>query len=310
MFDTQTADLIRSAPPLEGLDLDSLPKQLTRAYSTIVSLRMRLREAQTAETLDPDLANTIRELERLALTQEAFVALGPNRANRAAAAFVAAAAHHLCFSAEVLLGRTATPSSLGGEAIGPEIAATLMFLIAARAADAAQMSRSIRVANDGSVEDLLRQSVIDLARGQLERIVGREWEIGTELTFDEGLATRLLWADLLRGVRALAMRLLGVLDESPLSNVDPAALFSTVRDISVQPVGFEGTAQALSVFPGPHHLASLLFSATDVLGEAGVVNIQSPPSVPTESWREFVQKLAQRRPYSGPTTVKRSMSAI
>lgn len=63
MFDTQTAELIRSAPTLEGLDLDNLPKQLTKAYSTVVSLRLRLRELQTRDTLDPDLANTIRELE-------------------------------------------------------------------------------------------------------------------------------------------------------------------------------------------------------------------------------------------------------
>jgi hypothetical protein len=175
MFDTQTAELIRSAPPLEGLNLDNLPKQLTEAYSTIISLRLRLREVQTAETLDPDLANTIRELERLAFAQEAFVAIAPNRPNRAAAAFVAASAHHLRFSAQVLLGISDRPSQLSAEAIGPEIAATLLFLIAARPADAAQMSRSIRVANDGAVEDLLRLAVIDLARGQLVRITEREW---------------------------------------------------------------------------------------------------------------------------------------
>jgi hypothetical protein len=39
MFDAQTVELIRSAPPLGGLELEDLPKELTRAYSTIVSMR-------------------------------------------------------------------------------------------------------------------------------------------------------------------------------------------------------------------------------------------------------------------------------
>lgn len=297
MFDAQTVDLIRSAPPLDGLNLEDLPKQLTRAYSTVVSLRMRLRGAETART---DLADIIRNLETLALTQEAFVAVTPNRPNRAAAAFVSAAAHHLRFSAEMLLERTDAPSLLAVEAIGPEIAATILFLIAGRAADAAQMSRNIRVANDQSPEDVLRHSVIDLARGRLQNIVEREWGFANELLFSEESAITLLWGDLVRGIRALAVRLLGSPDEFPLSDTDPAAVFSSVRDLSVQPVEFGEASQVLSVFAGPHHLASLLNSATDVLSEAGVVNIESPPSVLAASWREFVQKLARRRPYLWP----------
>ena len=43
MFDPITADLIRSAPPLEGLDLKGLPRELTDAFATVVSARIRLR---------------------------------------------------------------------------------------------------------------------------------------------------------------------------------------------------------------------------------------------------------------------------
>jgi hypothetical protein len=310
VFDTQTADLIRSAPPLEGLDLDNLPKQLTQAYSTIVSLRMRLREVQTAETLDPDFAATLLQLERLALTQEAFVAVAPGRPNRSAAAFVAASAHHLRFAAEVLLGGADEPSLLSAEAVGPEIAATLMFLIAGRAADASQMSRSIRIAEDGSVEDLLRLSVIDLASGQLGRIVGREREIGSDLTFGGELATRLLWAHLLRGMRALAERLLGTLDDSPLSNVDPAVLFSTVRDISVQPIEFDGTAQALSVFAG-RIISHLFYSALLMfLAKQGSSISNHRPPYLRSTGASLSRSSLNDVPTSGPTTVKRSVLAI
>lgn len=41
MFDPITASLIRTAPALEGLDLDNLPKRLTEAFADIVSARVR-----------------------------------------------------------------------------------------------------------------------------------------------------------------------------------------------------------------------------------------------------------------------------
>jgi hypothetical protein len=163
VFDAQTVELIRSAPPLDGLDLENLPKELTRSYSKIVSLRMRLREMLTAETFDAELGGTIQYLETLALTQEAFVTVTPGRSNSAAAAFVAASAHQLRFSAEKLLNPTEEPSLLAIQAIGPEIAATILFLIAGRTADAAQMARNIRFGDSSSVEDALRRSIIELA---------------------------------------------------------------------------------------------------------------------------------------------------
>ena len=43
MFDPITAALIAASPPLEGLDLDALPKRLTEAFADIVAARIRLR---------------------------------------------------------------------------------------------------------------------------------------------------------------------------------------------------------------------------------------------------------------------------
>ena len=90
MFDTHTADLIAAAPALDGLNLVDLPKELTRAYSTIVTLRMRLREANVSGVPSEDLRPILERLKRLGFAQEAFTALAPGRENRAAAAFVAA----------------------------------------------------------------------------------------------------------------------------------------------------------------------------------------------------------------------------
>lgn len=62
MFDTSTAELIASAPALDGLDLTNLPKELTRTYSTIVSLRMRLREATVSESSTEELRAILARL--------------------------------------------------------------------------------------------------------------------------------------------------------------------------------------------------------------------------------------------------------
>ena len=298
MFDPQTVELIRSAPPLEGLALDELPKELTRAYTQIVSLRMRMRELMNEATFGAELGEMVRRLESIALTQEAFVAAVPDRANRESAAFVAATAHQLRYSAERLLVLAEAPSRLSIEAIAPEIASTLMFLIAGRAADAAQMARNIRVGDLESVEGVLRQSIIDLAQGQLASIVDRTWTAPDGIEFNDAAATNLLWSELVRGIRGLAGQLLGT--EAALAEPDPTGVFAAVRELCVEPVTFDGTAQVFSVFAGPHHLASLLHGASGVLAQAGVINIETPPGVPPVAWTDFLRGLARRRPYLWP----------
>jgi hypothetical protein len=112
------------------------------------------------------------------------------------------------------------------------------------------------------------------------------------------LVTILLWAELLRGVRALAAQLLG--NWGAVAEADPVDIFTAVRDLCVEPEAFEGTAQVFSVFAGPHHLASLLQGASSLLVGAGVVSIETPPGVPAEDWAGFLRGLARRRPYLWP----------
>lgn len=291
-------ELIRSAPPLDGLDLEGLPKELTKAYTQIVSLRMRVRQLMNAETFRAELGEMLHRLESLALTQEAFVAAAPDRANRNSAAFVAATAHKLRYSAERLIAPDGTASRLSIEAVAPEIASTLMFLIAGRSADAAQMASNIRIGDEGTVEEVLRRSIVELARGQLSAIVARTWTIPNATQFDDEAAIILLWSELARGIQNLASRLLG--NDGTLAQPDPIAVFSGVRDLCVEPVTFAGAAQVFSVFPGPHHLASLLQSASGILSEAAVVNVEAPPGIPPDDWSGFLRELAKRRPYLWP----------
>ena len=102
MFDPVTIDLIARAPPLETLDLEELPRRFTNVFAEIVAARVRLRGAATAEDRSEALVTLLDEMRRLAAAQELLVATAPERADRAAAAFVAGTAHQLCLMAEIV----------------------------------------------------------------------------------------------------------------------------------------------------------------------------------------------------------------
>ena len=134
MFDPITSALIAASPPLEGLDLDALPKRLTEAFADIVAARIRLRGG-VAEDASEKLQETLLEVRRLAAAHEAFVALLPERENRAAAAFVAAAAHQVCLVGAIAGEGKIAHSYLDGATVAPEICATLLFMVAEAHAD-------------------------------------------------------------------------------------------------------------------------------------------------------------------------------
>src|SRR5262245_13473186 len=122
MFDAETVQLIARAPPLDELDLERLPQRLTEIYAQIVAARVRLRHVAAEGALPADIVQSIGEMRRLASANEAFVSTVPDRDNRAAAAFVAASAHHVCLLAERALDASDfRPSQLGIESISPEV---------------------------------------------------------------------------------------------------------------------------------------------------------------------------------------------
>ena len=96
MYDAVTTALIQSTPALPELDREALPDRLSRAYAEIAAARVRLRE----DGPDAGLEEIIDFATRLAQTNEALVAISPDRDDRASAAFVAATAYQLIFQAE------------------------------------------------------------------------------------------------------------------------------------------------------------------------------------------------------------------
>lgn len=299
MFDATTATLIRAAPPLEGLDLDNLPKRLTEAFADIVSARIRLR-GTTVEADDEALVATVAELRRLAAAHETYAALLPDRENRASAAFVAASAHQ---AISLALRGADAPSQVDIAAVSPEVCATLLFLLAEAHADAAEAAKRIVPAPEaGPIERALLLAIRNLAQGRLGEIVGAdEPEIGAD---GEDLGSRALDALrllLLRGITNLARQLRLRVDVAPEEGgVAPAsALFAQVRALASEPIDGAGAAgeTLLSLYPGPLHLANLLLGLEgDLLGTA-LSRIPTPGGVDDSGWWQTLRRMARQRPY-------------
>jgi superfamily II DNA/RNA helicase len=299
MFDATTAALIRAAPPLEGLDLDNLPKRLTEAFADIVSARIRLRGA-TAEVDDEGLLGTVAKLRHLAAAHETYAALLPNRENRASAAFVAASAHQ---AISLALRGAYAPSHVDIAAVSPDVCATLLFLLAEAHADAAEAAkRIVPAANAGPIERALLFAIRNLAQGRLGEIVGAdepELDVdGNDLGFRALDALRLL---LLRGVTNLARQLRLRVDVAPEAGgvVSASALFAQVRALASEPIDGAGVAgeTLLSLYPGPLHLANLLLGLEgDLLGTA-LSRIPTPGGVDDNGWWQTLRRMAGQRPY-------------
>lgn len=299
MFDPTTAALIRGAPPLEGLDLDNLPKRLTEAFADIVTARIRLRGAP-ADTDEASLLPTVAELRRIGAAHEVYAALLPNRENRASAAFLAASAHQ---AVSLAFRGTQANSYVDATAVSSDVCATLLFLLAEAHADAAEAAKSIAPAADaGPIERALLLAIRSLAQGRLGEIVGADEPEISSLDGDLGLraldALRLL---LLRGVKNLARQLRLRLDLAPeAGGVTPASsLFAQVRKLASEPIEGAGVAgeALLSLYPGPLHLANLLLGLEGDLLATALSRIPTPGGLEENAWWQTLRRMARQRPY-------------
>ncbi len=299
MFDPATAALIRAAPPLEGLDLENLPKRLTEAFADIVSARIRLRGAP-ADPDDVSLASTVAELRRIAAAHEIYVALLPNRENRASAAFVAASAHQ---AVSLALRGAQASSHVEMGAVSSDVCATLLFLLAEAHADAAEAAKRIVPASDaGLIERALLVAVRRLAQGRLGEVVAAQEPEIDLLSDDLGLraldALRLL---LLRGVTSLARQLRLRVDLAPEAGGAPpsSTLFAKVRALASEPIVGAGVSgeKLLSLYPGPLHLANLLLGLEGDLLTTALGRTPTPGGVEENGWWQTLRRMAHQRPY-------------
>ncbi|MBA4095634.1 MAG: helicase [Rhodospirillum sp.] len=295
MYDEETAALIRSTPPLSGLDRDRLPELLSEAFAKIAAARMRLR---AGTSVDEDVVALIGEMQRLALTNEAFVASAPTREDRAAAAFVAGSAHQLCFNARKIRRDEEAGSYLEARSISPDLSAMLLFLIAEATADSSELAAHVSMGDMPVLERALIDAIRSLARGELSAITSaampnREVVAGT----GADAATTALYYRLLIGVRFLASEILRADNATPGHAIE---IFRAVQSLSLLPD--ERSEKAwfranLGAFAGPYHLASLLIAVAGDLAESAVTAIPPPGGVPKDKWLKSMKRVARGRPY-------------
>lgn len=303
MFDDSTAELIRSAPELSGLDPTSLPKALTKAYAEIVAVRLCFRTAvdgtSNAASLLESLQPELKRLRKIAFTQEAIASVNAEGPQRRGAAFLAATAHYVTLQARRLVSPNdqydLAPLTVGG--IAPEVSATLLFLAAGASPDAAEMSRQIHP-SDGlpQVERRLLQDIKRLAAGDLDALladstVPESPSLDGDLTMAE-VGASALYLMLQRCVQSIAAEVLGHQGYQPSLRE-----LERIEGICTQSVGqFQGRT-GNSAFPGPRHLASLLKTVGRELPAESLARLPAPNGVDASLWISGLALIAKTRPY-------------
>jgi hypothetical protein len=302
MFDAETAALIRSAPPLRGVDPQFLPQELTAIYAELAGLR--LRAAQLADA--PDYLAQIERLVRIAAVYEAQVDDTIEGETRRAAAFVAGTAYQI--RGRVMPADVDRTSFLSAGAIHPRIAAPLLFLIAEQSPDAREAARGL---GGGRLEDIHRgallESIQDLAQERFTSILERAERLARlQPSPDDDLTEQatqglygLCWAGLIHFVARL-------LDQAPPALAypvmeTPQALFDRVTQLAVANVAPLGPgARLVSAYAGPRHLARLLRHVADGLEGAGIANLPAPEGAQEAAWRLWLRHRALTKPTLWP----------
>ncbi|MGJ4889314.1 DEAD/DEAH box helicase [Bradyrhizobium sp. HKCCYLRH3099] len=295
MYDAETAQLIRTAPPLDGLNRERLPEQLSEAFALVAAARFRLRESGIGG--EPEIVALVREMQRLAVTNEILVAVSPDRDDRAAAAFVAGSAHQLCFNARRIgTDGQASGTYLDANGISSDIAAMLLFLVAEATADASEVASQMTVEAAQPVELALINSLKMLARGELGAIAASTLPPKDAVTADTTpqVATLALYYKLLTGVRVFALQLLQGEEEGQARE-----LFRSVLRLSSssKSAGEVWLGDEIGAFSGPHHLASLLLAVSGDLSDSAVTGVSPPSGVDGKKWLNAMRRIARKRPY-------------
>ena len=302
MFDPDTVDLMSQAPSLDGLASERLSQTITEAYAEIVSSRIRMRELQSDDAAESKLPEVIQRMRRLAFTQEALVASSIERENRAAAAFVAASAHHACLLAESLLTSVKHDSTLRFEGISSDVSATVLFLCAEASADAAEVSKLIQLDDKEPLEVKLLHAIKSFAIGNLRALLRIELLTQSEILGAGGqdAATRALYHKILEALISAAATMLGEDLDSPYAELDPLAMLQHVQDLCVEPtlLYFSSVSSVLhGAYPGPLHLATLLYGTLRDFLRTGVVGIPPPAGIDSAAWSKQMCSFAERRPF-------------
>jgi hypothetical protein len=305
MFDAATAQLLRSAPSVPGLDPADIPALLTSHYGNLVSARLRGATEETAAGADEGWT-----LERIADTYELITSIHSDAKLRRASAFVAATAQQILARRQAVLEpEDGLHWNVDRGRVDPTLAAAVLFLAAEQYADANEAASAIRPSREVQLYEvtILSECVVDLARGELGQIIERSarWRRPRRGLDLEELAFAALVETLIAGVEMVAAQFLGLpaAEASPGRFDGPRDAFMRVLELS-SAIDGENAAELggdmLNTYPGPYHLASLLLAAYDGISEAALTAVPPPDGADPEFWRKWLRYRAGQFPFLWP----------
>ena len=216
MFDTETAQLLQSAPAIPGFDPRALPRLLAGRYVDAVTARLSGKHAGEDRQ---DGEGEQWSLKRIADAYEIVTSTHPGGKGPPSSAFVVGMARQIAATAstdEAINDRLEPLFSR--DRIDPAIIAALLFMIAESYADARYAAKAIEKAikleraEQPVVAAVLAAHIRDLASGNLEEILERAAERDAPKFTSPDLEMRavdVLYETLVAGVVMLAAEILG-----------------------------------------------------------------------------------------------------
>jgi superfamily II DNA/RNA helicase len=304
MFDATTAQLLRSAPGVPGLNPQDIPALLTKHFASLVSARLM-------GAIDgPGDADEVWPPERIADTYELIASLHTDGVLRRASAFVAGTAQQILARRQLApAAGDILPANIDRDRVDPTIAAAVLFLAAEQYADANEAASNIRSRQEGQLYEarILSEDIADFARGKMESILQRaeRWRISERDRDFEQRALAALLETLICGVEILAARFLGVPIPMPSSGRFESAHDTFMRVLKLSAVvDSEHTADLggniLNTFAGPHHLAALLIAAHDGTSDAALMMLPPPDGADPDFWAWWLRFRARSFPFVWP----------
>lgn len=291
MFDPSSESFLHQAPELPGLRPESLPGRFTNDYAQLAVARVR-------GSVDENANIGGWSLGGIADAYELITTTSADPSVREPAAFVAATAQQLLAQASTLgQENSGASSSVTRDAVAPEVAAPLLFLISRQFADAADAASRITVPS--GVADCPNPQLIKaiklLAQGRVMEIV--------ELRESESRPSGDLYRQseesiqlaLARAVKSVARSLVGSQGE------DPREQLTQILEACDGPVRTLG--RMVSSYPGYQQAARLLLLAYDALEKSALVGVPAPPTVDGLYWERWLHQRASIAPFVWPNHV-------
>ena len=273
MFNTETENIIKQIPHIEGVDIKNLPQFLSRTYARIISLRTKYPE-DSFQFSNEELQKDIEELSLICNTLELLLVSGIEIENRKSVAFVSALGRKFISMTE------SADEQLSIDFIPSRLYAGLLFLISGNFPDADEITNKL-LDNQSDIPNQLIKTIHFLCAGKLVQIKNLAIKLPSAtptLQYVESL----LWLELIKGVKALSYSLLTGADFD-FKN------FEKVTSLSVQQIAFVGVEQK-EVFSAPFLLSSLLIEASKTLLEHSLFQVACPIGIDSNMWVETIKK--------------------